>query len=102
MPESASASTGSNHRVTRRKITPEESAAWRRRSTEVGRNADYWNEHHLDLSKRYPNKWVLIYDGGTVRVFDGLQDMWDAKEALPAWQRETAFDHFVRTKARVG
>ena len=102
MSESKSVRTGSNHHVTRRKMAPEERAAWRRRSTEFGRNADYWNEHYVELSRQHPNKWLLIYDGCTVRVFDGLQEMWDAQESLTTWQRETAFDHFVRTKARVG
>ena len=80
----------------------EAAAAWLNQDREMRRNSNFWNQHYLDLSKRHPNKWLLIYDGCTVRVFDGLQEMWDAKESLTAWQRETAFDHFVRTKARVG
>lgn len=80
----------------------EDAAAWLKRDRELRRNADFWNAHYLELSKQHRNKWLLIYDGCTVRAFDGLQEMWDAQELLTPWQRETAFEHFVRTKARVG
>ena len=80
----------------------EDAVAWLKRDRERRRNGDYWNAHYIELSKRHPNKWVLIYDGDTVRVFDGLREMQEAKRCLPTWQRDTAYDHFVRTKARVG
>ena len=80
----------------------EAAAAWLKRDRESQRNSDFWNQHYLELSKQYRGKWLLIYDGCTVRAFDGLQDMWDAQELLTRWQRETAFEHFVRSKARVG
>ncbi|MDE2988002.1 MAG: hypothetical protein F4X58_09400 [Chloroflexi bacterium] len=98
MPEFARGGNGVVHIET----TSEERAANRRRHAEKDRNVDYWNDHYLELSKQHRNKWLLIYDGCTVRVFDGLQEMWDAEESLTPWQRETAFEHFVRSKARVG
>ena len=45
----------------------ESAAAWLKRDRESRRNLDFWNQHYLELSKQHRDKWLLIYDGCTVR-----------------------------------
>ena len=65
---------------------------------EFERNAAYFYEHQRELSRRHRGKWLLIYDGDTLRVFDGPAEMFAVLEALPDWQRQTAYHHFFRTR----
>lgn len=62
------------------------------------RNADFWYDRQRELSQQHRGKWILIYDGDTLCVFDGPAEMFEALEALPDWQRPTAYHHFVRTR----
>ena len=58
----------------------------------------------VELSRQHPNgKWLLIYDGCTrCCVFDGpTGNVGWPKSRCPTWQRETAFDHFVRTRPKL-
>ncbi|MDE2746126.1 MAG: hypothetical protein OXI41_09115 [Chloroflexota bacterium] len=73
-------------------------AELRAQHTEFERNADFWYERQRELSRRHRGKWILIYDGDTLCVFDGPAEMFAALEALPDWQRQTAYHHFVRDK----
>ena len=70
----------------------------RAQHAEYERNADFWYEHQRELSRQHRGKWILIYDGDTLCVFDGPAEMIEAREALPDWQQQTAYYHFVRTR----
>ena len=75
-------------------VTAPESA----RFAEYERNADYWDERQRELSAQHRGKWILVYGGDTLCVFDGAAEMFAALEALPDWERQTAYHHFVRAR----
>ena len=70
----------------------------RAQHAESKRNANFWYKHQRELKRQHRGKWVLIYDGDTLCVFDGPAEMFAALEALPDWQRQTAYHHFVRSR----
>ena len=75
-----------------------DAAARRAKHAEFERNAAYFCEHQRELSGKHRGKWLLIYDGSTVCVLDGPAEMFAARDALPDWQRDTSFHHFLRTR----
>ncbi len=67
---------------------------------EFERNASCWRDRQQDLAEQLRGKWILIYDGQTIRTFDNPADMLAARESLPDRQRNAAYHHFVRPASR--
>lgn len=62
------------------------------------RNAACWAEQGAEISPHNRGKWVLIYDGETIQIFDHPAEMFAALEALPDSQRRGAFHYFIRQR----
>ena len=65
---------------------------------EFERNAACWAGQSDEVSRRLRGKWILIYDGEMIHIFDDPAGMFAALEALPEPQRRGAYHHFIRRR----